>query len=207
MTYDVVTEEGIANLLLCRTAEEREQAIRGVAGFTDAGRARDRKMVENLRDRGVIRRPEDLKIDPLNANRQLLAACSIKDLVTWSGGLYRRPVNFAIGDQARNGSFMEILEIHRRLRAARPVIKVMPLSAWWLRVIWSVLERVLVGTECEVNIKTPVEGFGEVWRAVVNDFIERHSPGGLRISINDGGARLETVSLRLAQSVRLMEAA
>ena len=69
------------------------------------------------------------------------------------------------------------------------------------------LERVLDGTECEVNIKTSVEGFGDVWRAVVNDFIERHSPGGLRISINDGGARPETVSLRLAQGVRLMEAA
>jgi malonate decarboxylase delta subunit len=68
------------------------------------------------------------------------------------------------------------------------------------------LERVLDGTECEVNIKTSVEGFGDVWRAVVNDFIERHSPGGLRISINDGGARPDTVSLRLAQGVRLMEA-
>jgi malonate decarboxylase alpha subunit len=90
----IVTEEGIANLLLCRTAEEREQAIRGVAGFTDVGRARDRKMIESLRDRGVIRRPEDLKIDPLNANRQLLAARSIKDLVSWSGGLYRPPGKF-----------------------------------------------------------------------------------------------------------------
>jgi malonate decarboxylase alpha subunit len=90
----VVTEEGIANLLLCRTAEEREQAIRGVAGFTDVGRARDRKMVEILRDRGVIRRPEDLDIDPLNANRQLLAARSVKDLVRWSGGLYRPPGKF-----------------------------------------------------------------------------------------------------------------
>jgi malonate decarboxylase alpha subunit len=90
----VVTEEGIANLLLCRTAEEREHAIRGVAGFTDVGRARDRKMVESLRDRGVIRRSEDLNIDPLNANRQLLAARSVKDLVSWSGGLYRPPGKF-----------------------------------------------------------------------------------------------------------------
>src|SRR5271166_1965372 len=90
----VVTEEGIANLLICRSAEEREQAIRGVAGFTDVGRARDRKMVESLRDRGVIRRPEDLNIDPLNANRQLLAARSVKDLVGWSGGLYRPPGKF-----------------------------------------------------------------------------------------------------------------
>ena len=69
------------------------------------------------------------------------------------------------------------------------------------------LERVLDGTQCEVNIKTPVSGFDAVWRAVVDDFIERHSPGGLRISINDGGARPDTVSLRLAQGVRLMEAA
>jgi malonate decarboxylase alpha subunit len=90
----IVTEEGIANLLLCRTAEEREQAIRGVAGFTEVGRARDRKMVDSLRDRGVIGRPEDLNIDPLNANRQLLAARSVKDLVSWSGGLYRPPGKF-----------------------------------------------------------------------------------------------------------------
>ena len=67
------------------------------------------------------------------------------------------------------------------------------------------LERVLDGNRCEVNIKTPVSGFDEVWRAVVADFIERYSPGGLRISVNDGGARPDTVSLRLAQGVLLME--
>jgi malonate decarboxylase delta subunit len=67
------------------------------------------------------------------------------------------------------------------------------------------LERVLDGTACEVNIKTPVEGFEEIWRAVVADFIERYSPGGLKISLNDLGARPDTVSLRLAQGVRLME--
>ena len=69
------------------------------------------------------------------------------------------------------------------------------------------LERVLEGTRCEVSIRTPVRGFDEVWRAVVSDFIERYAPGGLRISVNDGGARPDTVSLRLAQGVRLMEAA
>jgi malonate decarboxylase delta subunit len=67
------------------------------------------------------------------------------------------------------------------------------------------LERVLDGTQCEVKIKTPIGGFDEVWRAVVDDFIERYSPGGLRISVNDGGARPDTVSLRLGQGVRLME--
>jgi malonate decarboxylase alpha subunit len=90
----IVTEKGIANLLLCRTPAEREQAIRGVAGFTDVGRKRDHKAVEALRQRGIIRRPEDFGIDPLDANRQLLAAHSIADLVTWSGGLYQPPSKF-----------------------------------------------------------------------------------------------------------------
>ena len=90
----VVTEEGIANLLLCRNKDEREQAIRGVAGFTDVGRTRNKKAVQRLRERGVIRRPEDLGIDPLDADRSLLAARSIKDLVHWSGGLYAPPSQF-----------------------------------------------------------------------------------------------------------------
>ncbi|QCB46866.1 malonate decarboxylase subunit alpha [Hydrogenophaga sp. PAMC20947] len=90
----VLTEEGIANLLLCRTDEERAQAIRGVAGFTPVGLARDRRMVENLRDRGVIQRPEDLGIDARDATRNLLAARSMRDLVRASGGLYRPPSRF-----------------------------------------------------------------------------------------------------------------
>jgi len=66
-------------------------------------------------------------------------------------------------------------------------------------------ERVLPDTECLGEIKTAAEGFGDVWDAVVADFVERTSPGGLKFSINDGGARPDTVSLRLAQAVRLME--
>ena len=90
----VLTEEGIANLLLCRTDEERAQAIRGVAGFTPVGIARDRRMVDNLRDRGVIQRPEDLGIDARDATRNLLAARNMRDLVQASGGLYRPPNRF-----------------------------------------------------------------------------------------------------------------
>ena len=90
----IVTEEGIANLLLCRNAEEREQAIRGVAGFTPVGRRRDKRAVENLRDRRVIRRAQDLGIDPRTATRDLLAARSIKELVRWSDGLYQPPARF-----------------------------------------------------------------------------------------------------------------
>ena len=90
----IVTEEGIANLLLCRTKDEREQAIRGVAGYTDIGRGRDKAMVERLRERRIIQRPQDLGIDPLDADRSLLAAHSIKDLMLASGGLYRPPSRF-----------------------------------------------------------------------------------------------------------------
>ena len=90
----IVTEEGIANLLLCRDADEREHAVRGVAGFTEVGRGRHAGMVQRLRTRGAIQRPEDLGIDPLDADRRLLSARSIKDLVRWSGNLYEPPSRF-----------------------------------------------------------------------------------------------------------------
>ncbi|MCP3398686.1 MULTISPECIES: malonate decarboxylase acyl carrier protein [unclassified Bradyrhizobium] len=66
------------------------------------------------------------------------------------------------------------------------------------------VERVLPDVECAVEIKTAALGFGEIWGAVIGDFVERYSPGGLKFSINDGGARPDTVSLRLAQAVRLI---
>ena len=67
------------------------------------------------------------------------------------------------------------------------------------------VERVLPDHECQVEVVTAVTGFREVWEAVIQDFFERSSPGGLRFSINDGGARPDTVTLRLMQSVQLME--
>lgn len=90
----ILTEEGIANLLLCRTEEEREQAIRGVAGYTPVGMARDKRMVENLRDRGIVQRPEDLGVDKRLATRDLLAEKNMKGLVRASGGLYEPPKRF-----------------------------------------------------------------------------------------------------------------
>jgi malonate decarboxylase alpha subunit len=90
----IVTEEGIANLLLCRDLGEREQAIRSVAGYTPVGLGRDRATTAELRARGVVAYPEDLGIDKRQATRDLLAARSIKDLVHWSGGLYKPPSRF-----------------------------------------------------------------------------------------------------------------
>ena len=67
------------------------------------------------------------------------------------------------------------------------------------------VERALADRQCVVEIRTTVRGFDPVWKAVVDDFVERFHTGGLRFSINDGGARPDTVSLRLAQALRLME--
>jgi malonate decarboxylase delta subunit len=67
------------------------------------------------------------------------------------------------------------------------------------------VERILPDVECRLEIKTAAVGFGDVWGAVIIDFVERYSPGGLQFSINDGGARPDAVSLRLAQAVRLIE--
>ncbi len=66
------------------------------------------------------------------------------------------------------------------------------------------VERSMPDAECAVDIKTAAVGFGAVWSVVISDFVERYSPGGLKFSINDGGARPDTVSLRLAQAVRLI---
>lgn len=79
---------------MCRTIEEREHAIRGVAGYTPVGMMRDKTKVDALRQRGVIMRPEDLGIKFSDASRDLLAAKSIRDLVDCSQGLYEPPVKF-----------------------------------------------------------------------------------------------------------------
>jgi malonate decarboxylase delta subunit len=67
------------------------------------------------------------------------------------------------------------------------------------------VERVLPDLECQVEVATAVTGFRPIWEAVIKEFFERASPGGLRFSINDGGARPDTVTLRLMQSAQLME--
>lgn len=67
------------------------------------------------------------------------------------------------------------------------------------------LERVLPADRCAVAVDTAAHGFEPVWAAVLEDFVARRAAGGLKVSINDGGARPDTVALRLAQAVRLIE--
>ncbi|HEV3427079.1 MAG TPA: malonate decarboxylase subunit alpha [Paraburkholderia sp.] len=90
----VVTEEGIAHLHRAEGIDERRAALAAVAGVTPIGlRAKADKTAE-LRRRGVVQFPEDLAIRRGDAKRSLLAARSIDDLVTWSGGLYTPPARF-----------------------------------------------------------------------------------------------------------------
>jgi len=90
----VVTEEGIAYLYKARDIEERRAALGAIAGVSPIGVRSDRRRTEQLRRDGLVGFPEDLAVDPLDAKRSLLAARSIEDLVTWSGGLYKPPARF-----------------------------------------------------------------------------------------------------------------
>jgi malonate decarboxylase alpha subunit len=89
----VVTEEGIAYLYKVE-GEERRAAVAAVAGATEIGRRANPKVTADLRARGVVALPEDLSVSRGQANRSLLAARSIDDLVAWSGGLYKPPARF-----------------------------------------------------------------------------------------------------------------
>jgi malonate decarboxylase alpha subunit len=90
----VITERGVANLLRCRSPQEREAALRAVAGDTDFGNRQSPETTESLRRRGLVMFPSDLGIDAGTASRDWLAAKLIDDLVTASGRLYEPPAKF-----------------------------------------------------------------------------------------------------------------
>ena len=56
-----------------------------------------------------------------------------------------------------------------------------------------------LGGMCLFSIDTAAVGFGESWKAVVSDFVDRHRPVNLQVSINDNAASPAVVSLRLDQ--------
>jgi len=90
----IVTEEGIAYIHKCTDLKEKMAAIRAVAGYTEIGLQADEKETKALRQKGIVKTPEDLGIDVSKANRSLLAAKNIRDLVEWSKGLYNPPARF-----------------------------------------------------------------------------------------------------------------
>ena len=90
----VVTEEGVAYLYKAASLEDRKAALAAIAGVTPLGLSAKAKELERLRRDGLVALPSDLKVDTSLADRTLLAARSIGDLVAWSGGLYEPPAQF-----------------------------------------------------------------------------------------------------------------
>ncbi|RKG35796.1 malonate decarboxylase subunit alpha [Acinetobacter guerrae] len=90
----LLTEEGIAYLYKAKSLDERRDMIAAVAGVTAIGLNHDPKKTQKLRQEGLVVFPEDLGIRRTDATRELLAAKSIADLVTWSDGLYQPPAKF-----------------------------------------------------------------------------------------------------------------
>jgi malonate decarboxylase alpha subunit len=90
----VVTEEGIAYLYKAEGQEERRRALAAVAGVSPIGLKAKPSETAALRKRGIVAYPEDIGVQRLQANRSLLAARSMEDLVAWSGGLYTPPPRF-----------------------------------------------------------------------------------------------------------------
>jgi malonate decarboxylase alpha subunit len=90
----VVTEEGIAYLYKAEGQEERRRALAAVAGVSPIGLKAKPEETAALRKRGIVAYPEDIGVHRLQANRSLLAARSMEDLVAWSDGLYTPPPQF-----------------------------------------------------------------------------------------------------------------
>jgi len=90
----VLTEEGIAYLYKAQSQDERRAMIAAVAGVSPIGLTADPAVTAQLRRDGLVAFPEDLGIARSQANRNLLAAKSIAELVEWSGGLYDPPARF-----------------------------------------------------------------------------------------------------------------
>ena len=90
----VLTEEGIAYVYKAESLEQRRAMIAAVAGVTPIGLNRDPVVTAELRAKGLVAYPEDLGIRRSEATRDLLAARSIGELESWSGGLYNPPAKF-----------------------------------------------------------------------------------------------------------------
>lgn len=63
------------------------------------------------------------------------------------------------------------------------------------------VERTDLDGQCKVTVNTSINGYGAIWRAVLEDCFKRHRLRDVAISINDAGATPAVVSLRLDQAV------
>lgn len=62
------------------------------------------------------------------------------------------------------------------------------------------MEHQPLSGKCIFTIDTAASGFADSWRAVIADFMDRHLPSDLKVSINDNAASPAVVSLRLDQA-------
>jgi len=85
----IVTEKGIAYLSRCGNRDERQAAIRAIAGQTPVGKDEIVSETELLRKKKKVAYPEDLGIEVGSATNALLAARNIADLVEVSGGMFK----------------------------------------------------------------------------------------------------------------------
>lgn len=90
----VVTEQGIAYLYTAQNAEERARLLGAVAQGTPIGDLVSAADIAALRKAGKVAYPEDMAISPDAANQDLLAAKTLEEISTISGGLYQVPARF-----------------------------------------------------------------------------------------------------------------
>jgi malonate decarboxylase delta subunit len=81
---------------------------------------------------------------------------------------------------------------------SRPAALVGVVSSGNLEVL---VEHAPLAGACVIEVNTAARGFGNTWRAVLEDFFARHPLQDVRVSINDVGATPAVVSLRLDQAV------
>lgn len=87
----MVTEQGIAYLYLAENTKERSKLLAAIAQGTPLGDTITAEELAVLRKQGKVVYPEDLSIDVDRANKSLLAAKSLEEIVDISGGLYSIP--------------------------------------------------------------------------------------------------------------------
>lgn len=90
----LVSEVGVGYLYKAQSLDERRRVVSALAGVTPLGRRSTPDDVDALRRDGLLALPADIGVRPAEANRSLLAAHSIDELVDWSGGLYDPPAKF-----------------------------------------------------------------------------------------------------------------
>ena len=90
----IITEEGIAYMNRCANLQEKMAPLERLPVIR---KLVSRKIPMRQKPYGkkvLLKHLKDLGIDVSKANRSMLAAKNVRDLVEWSGGLYNPPARF-----------------------------------------------------------------------------------------------------------------